>query len=598
MEQGRDSQYRGIRILAGCRDRRYVKWMRSIVASLIIFVPLFWWEFSGSITCKGYAEDAENAGPPAISPFDQLKTILEDGLKLEHQSRWGEALSLYEDALRQFPGEKVLEQRFHEARIHYDLLRRHGDETYLNLVKSLSATDAFQIYDEVLLKIQAHYVESPGWEYLYEQGIHAVAIALTEPKFLAAQQLSISAEAAAATARDLPLVVPPQSVQTRQTAINAATLVSNWLKERIGLAPQSAIMEMVCGMVNALDPYSAYLTPGQLSELYSQIEGNFVGLGIELRPQVDALVVLRVIPGSPAEKSAISPGDRIVAIDGQSVTELSPNRAADQLKGPEGSQVSLTILGKDDRPRQITVRRTRVEVPSVADVKMIDQELKIGYFRLLSFQRTTATDVATALRDLSQQGLASLIIDLRGNPGGLLGAAVETADLFLRQGVVVSTRGRNPQENLVYNAHDAGTWTIPLVVLIDRESASAAEIFAGAIQDQGRGTIVGTSSYGKGSIQGIFPLNRGDSGLRLTTARFFSPQGRPYAGRGVIPDIRVQVVARPGEFSNSSAEKTTPLSSTALTESGQKNSQENDPILEAGLQAAKRIVAQRPAATW
>lgn len=594
MEQGRDSQFQNMTVQAGFRYPCCIGWTASIAVWLAIVCLISCCGFSGWTTCRAYAGDAEKTERPAVSQFDQIKTILEQGLNLEHQSRWGEALSLYEDALRQFPGEKALEQRFHEARMHYDILRRHGDQTYLTLVRSLSASEVFQIYDEVLLKIHAHYVESPGWQYLYEQGIHAVAIALTEPKFLAAQHLSISAEAAAATARDLSLVVPLQTVQSRMTAINAVTQVTHWLKERIGLTPQPVVMEMVCGMVNALDPYSAYLTPAQLSELYSQIEGNFVGLGIELRPQVDALVVLRVISGSPAEKSGILPGDRIVAVDGQSVKELSPDRAADQLKGPEGSKVTLAILGKDNQPREVTVCRTRVEVPSVTDVDIIDRELKIGYFRLLSFQRTTASDVAAALHRLSQQGISSLIIDLRGNPGGLLGAAVETADLFLSQGVVVSTRGRNPQENLVYNAHDSGTWTIPLVVLIDRESASAAEIFAGAIQDQGRGTVVGTPSYGKGSIQGIFPLNRGDSGLRLTTARFFSPQGRPYTGRGVIPDIRVQTVARPADPPAGPSET---ITTGAMSGSPQQTSRQNDPILEAGLQAARRIVAQRPAAT-
>jgi len=597
MQQGRHTQHQNLEPRTS-RPHRCCGWGHWVALGLTVFCVAGFVGFPEWAVFGVFAGEAEKASALVVPESEQLKSILEQGLSLEHQSRWGEALGLYEDALRQFPGEKALEQRFHEARIHYDLLRRHGDRTYLEMLDRVSTSEAFQIYDEVLLKIHAHYVESPGWQYLYEQGVHAVAIALTEPKFLAAHRLSVSAEAAAATARDLPLVVPAQTVQSRTTAISAATRVVNWLREHIGLPPQTAVMEMVCGMVNSLDPYSAYLTPAQLSELYSQIEGNFVGLGIELRPQENTLIVLRVIPGSPAEKSGIAPGDRIVAVDGQSVKDLSPDRAADQLKGPEGSQVTLTILGKDDQHRQVVVRRTRVEVPSVADVTMIDPELKIGYFRLLSFQRTTATDVLTALQTLSQQGTASLIIDLRGNPGGLLGAAVETADLFLSEGVVVSTRGRNPQENLVYNAHDSGTWRIPLVVLIDRESASAAEIFAGAIQDQGRGTVVGTPSYGKGSIQGIFPLNLGDCGLRLTTARFFSPQGRPYTGRGVIPDIRVQVAARPVNQTENSSEKLTWQSPKTATAGSVKVSQSDDPILEAGLQAARRIVAQRPATTW
>ncbi len=595
MQQGRDSRLQRIDIRAPRHQRRGGTWGTSVAIKAIVSLFVFCVGSAGWGGLSVFAGDTENAATPVVPAAEQLRSILEQGLSLEHQSRWGEALTLYEDALRQFPDDKVLEQRFHEARLHYDLLRRHSDHTYLELVGRLSSSEVFQIYDEVLLKIHAHYVEAPGWRYLYEQGVHAVAIALTEPKFLAAHRLSISAEATAATARDLPLVVPAQNVQSRMTAIEATTRVANWLRERIGLPPQATVMEMVCGMVNALDPYSAYLTPAQLSELYSQIEGNFVGLGIELRPQEDALVVLRVIPGSPAEKSGISPGEKIIGVDGEGVKDLSPDRAADQLKGPEGSTVTLTVIGKDGQSRQVVVRRTRVEVPSVTDVKIIDPDLKIAYFRLLSFQRTTATDVLAALQRLAQEGMSTLIIDLRGNPGGLLGAAVETADLFLSRGVVVSTRGRNPQENLVYNAHDAGTWQVPLVILIDRESASAAEIFAGAIQDQGRGTVVGVPSYGKGSIQGIFPLNLGNSGLRLTTARFFSPQGRPYAGRGVIPDVRVQTVARPVDASSGGLVWQRP---NAGTIDGETPPLSDDPILEAGLQTARRIVAQRPATTW
>lgn len=551
--------------------------------------------------------NAESAFGLGWAESDDLRRILEKGQSLERQSRWGEALSIYEDALRHYPDDKALQDRFHIARMHYDLLRRYGDRTFLDSVRNLNTTQAVQVFDEVLLKIQAHYVESPGWRELFEQGVRALAIAVGEPKFLAAHEVHLSAEAVASTARDLPLVARSETVTSRSAALAAATRLTQWLQERIGLAPKFAIMELVCGTVNALDPYSAYLTPAQLAELYSQIEGNFVGLGIELRPQDDALIVLRVIPGSPAEKAGIRPGFRIVVVEGKSVKELSPDRAADMLKGPEGTEAALTIVDASGQPREIKVRRTRVEVPSVTDLRLVDAESGVGYFRLLSFQRTTAQDVQYALEELSRQGLQSLIIDLRGNPGGLLGAAVETADLFLNQGVVVSTRGRNPQENLVYSAHGDETWRIPLVVLVDKESASAAEIFAGAVQDLRRGTLVGTPSYGKGSIQGIFPLSGVDAGLRLTTARFFSPSGRPYAGRGVIPDIRVQEAARPtlafssagqtsGEQRGGQLSLANPQAGVADGGTSESAPSGSDPILEAGIRAARQLVAQRSTA--
>ena len=193
----------------------------------------------------------------------------------------------------------------------------------------------------------------------------------------------------------------------------------------------------------------------------------------------------------------------------------------------------------------MTVRREHVEVPSIEDVRMLDTTAGIAALKLSSFQKTTAADLEAALRRLDAAGMRSLVIDLRGNPGGLLSAAVDVADLFLERGLVVATRGRSPDEDFNYSAGRPGTWRMPLVVVIDGDSASSSEIFAGAIRDHARGTIVGSRSYGKGSVQGIFPLDAAGVGMRLTTAKFFSPKGLPYSGVGVEPDVPVHTVARP-----------------------------------------------------
>ena len=187
---------------------------------------------------------------------------------------------------------------------------------------------------------------------------------------------------------------------------------------------------------------------------------------------------------------------------------------------------------------------------------MLDASAGIATLKLTSFQKTTAADLEAALRKLDAAGMRSLVIDLRGNPGGLLSAAVDVADLFLERGLVVATRGRSPDEDFNYSAGRPGTWRMPLVLLIDGDSASSSEIFAGAIRDHRRGSIVGSRSYGKGSIQGIFPLDAAGVGMRLTTAKFFSPHGLPYSGVGVEPDVPVQTVARPvdGTFVPGSAD--------------------------------------------
>ncbi len=188
----------------------------------------------------------------------------------------------------------------------------------------------------------------------------------------------------------------------------------------------------------------------------------------------------------------------------------------------------------------MTVRRASVDVPSLENVKIVDPATGVAYVRIPAFQKTTPTDLENALWDLHKQGMRSLIIDLRGNPGGLLTASVEIADKFIADGGIVSTRGRSEPENFSYRAHRPGTWRVPLVVLIDGDSASASEIFAGAIKDSGRGKVVGLRSYGKGSVQGIFPLGKTGAGARLTTAKFFSPLGHPIANVGITPDINVR----------------------------------------------------------
>jgi carboxyl-terminal processing protease len=195
------------------------------------------------------------------------------------------------------------------------------------------------------------------------------------------------------------------------------------------------------------------------------------------------------------------------------------------------------VVSPGQAQRDITVRRESVEVPSLENVKLLDPATGVAYVKIPAFQKTTPTDMENALWDLHKQGMRSLIIDLRGNPGGLLTASVELADKFIAEGGIVSTRGRSEPENFSYRAHRPGTWRVPLVVLIDGDSASASEIFAGAIKDSGRGKIVGARSYGKGSVQGIFPLGKNGAGARLTTAKFYSPLGHPITNVGVTPDI-------------------------------------------------------------
>ncbi len=214
--------------------------------------------------------------------------------------------------------------------------------------------------------------------------------------------------------------------------------------------------------------------------------------------------------GRPSKPASVR-AKKFVRVEKTNVMPADPDYVADLLRGPENSYVSIAVVDVEGRSRDLRVQRRRVEVPCVENVHIVDAEKRIGYLRLTNFQKTTTRDVERALWDLHRQGMRSLILDVRGNPGGLLSAAVEVADRFLKEGRIVSTRGRNARENFDYVAHRPNTWDVPLVVLIDDDSASASEIFAGAIADSGRGLIVGETSYGKGSVQGIFRMQSASS---------------------------------------------------------------------------------------
>ncbi len=509
----------------------------------------------------------------AVAPND----VLHRGHALEAERRWGEAVATYEDALRQFPGDRTIKQRFDVARQHFDVARRYADRSFRAALERLTQSATLDLYGEVLLKIHAQYVETPRWKELVEAGTRSLAVALTEPAFLEANLPSADAEQLDAFRGELERLLSARHVQTRTEARDAVMAAAALAHQRVGIGSNALVMEYLSGAVNTLDPYSTYLTPDQLTEVYSQIEGNFVGLGVELKAQDGALLIMRVIPNSPARRGGLREGDRIVAIDGRVTRDLSTDRAANLLQGEPGTTADITIERAGSQPQRLLIRRERVEVPGVDDAGIRDRSLGIAYLKLGCFQKSTCRDVEDALWNLHRAGMRSLIIDLRGNPGGLLVSAVEVADLFLDRGVIVTTHGRNAYEDFTYTAREPGTWRVPLVVLIDQDSASAAEILAGAIRDQQRGTIVGLRSFGKGSVQGIFPLAVGNAGLRLTTAKFFSPNGKAYSGVGVEPHVVVRQTAKP------IADASGAVPGTA----------DHDPMLAAALQVAAQLVAQR-----
>ena len=476
---------------------------------------------------------------------DAAGAIIQDGLALEKERRWGDALNLYQKGLREHPTSSQLKQRRAIARIHFDLDRRYSDTSFIRTIEEADGNTALNVYAEVLLKVQSYYVDEPDWAELASYGLTSVEVGMMAPEFRKVNLPGVTTE----QVRDAILKVRKQlesmTVDSRHDAYLVAATTAQSLKQSLGLSSQGTVYEFVCGAISALDPYSAFMSSNQYSETMSQIEGNFVGLGVELRTHADHLEIVSVIPNGSASVGGIVAGDRITSVDRQSVAEIGSERAADLMRGVEGSFVQL-VVDRNQATQSVTLERRRVEIPSVDQVSIVDANSGVGYIRLTNFQKTTARDFDAAMWKLHRQGMRSLIVDVRGNPGGLLSASVEVADRFVGNGVIVSTKGRNPMEDYIHRANVSSTWRVPLVVLVDENSASASEIFAAAIRDHHRGTIVGQRSYGKGSVQGIFPLNVSGGGVRLTTARFYSPTGKAISEVGVNADVLIHQTARAG----------------------------------------------------
>ena len=472
--------------------------------------------------------------------------ILGRGAELETQKQWGEALSLYQQAVRKYPENRSLQTRRSVARIHYDVQRRYADSSFIKTINTTDGQKAAGVYREILLKVQSYYVDQPKWSEIASFGLTSLEVALMSPEFRDVNLPNVSTETIHQTILQTREQLKSARVTNRNEAYDVALQLSQDLNQSIGLPQQATIYEFVCGAISALDPYSAFMSSAQYGETMSQIEGNFVGLGVELRTHQDHLEIVNVIRGGSASQGGIVNGDKITAVNNQQVSEFGGDRVADLMRGPEGSTVIVT-LERGQGPQPLTLERRRVEIPSVDQVGIIDDEAGIGYIQLTNFQKTTARDFDAALWKLSRDGMRSLIVDVRGNPGGLLPASVDVADRFINSGVIVSTKGRNPMEDFTHRAKAANTWRVPLIVLVDENSASASEIFAAAIRDHKRGTIIGCRSYGKGSVQGIFPLHVSGGGVRLTTAKFYSPTGKAINQVGVAADVELHDAAKPSD---------------------------------------------------
>ena len=298
----------------------------------------------------------------------------------------------------------------------------------------------------------------------------------------------------------------------------------------------------ISGMLSGLDPHSSYMDAKSFRDMQVQTRGEFGGLGIEVTMEEGLIKVVSPIDDTPASRAGILANDLITMLDDEQVQGLTLNQAVEKMRGPVNTKIRLKLIRKGvDNPIDVTLVRDNIRVRSVrARVEADD----IAYIRITTFNEQTTEGLKKSIADLQNQigesKLKGYIIDLRNNPGGLLEEAVTVSDAFLERGEIVSTRGRNPEETQRRTAHPGDlTKGKPVIVLVNGGSASASEIVAGALQDHKRATLVGTRSFGKGSVQTIIPLGSGNGALRLTTARYYTPSGRSIQAKGIVPDIEV-----------------------------------------------------------
>jgi carboxyl-terminal processing protease len=300
------------------------------------------------------------------------------------------------------------------------------------------------------------------------------------------------------------------------------------------------------GMLATLDPHSAYLSPEEYQALNDSSQGRYIGIGVRLMTDERSIVIEDVFAGSPAEQAGLTPGDAIIAVDEHPVGDGPAQESIERLGGEPGTEFELTVRGADGEERRHRLTREYV-MTSTHEFRWLENDW--GYFRMNQFYSESATQLHQAIESILAEGgeFRGVVIDLRNNPGGILQPAVDIADGFLDRGIIVTTSGRAGVMKMSFEARE-GQWLpgVPLVLLVDRGSASASEVLAGALQENGRALIVGERTFGKGSVQSVLPLRNG-GGIKLTTAMYFTPSGRSIQARGIVPDVETAGVDAGGE---------------------------------------------------
>ncbi len=482
---------------------------------------------------------------------------------LEQRHDWLEAWHVYDEILHRDRNNNEARQACQRCLRRYHIVHRHQDRIYRQALARVTAVQALDMYEQVLDTIANAYFDSQKTSVtaLFRQGVEELRLALEEPVFRDEYLAGIPREAVDAFQAKLD-EWRGRKVANRSEA-RAQVMALGRLAQQLGPSPRPLLitviaLEFLSGACNALDEYSYFLTPGHYREIQAALRGRLVSIGVDLVQVEDHVEISRVYPRSPAWEAGLARHDRILRIDGQPVEMLPAEVAAERLRGKPGSVVELEILPANPTmmdTRTVRLKRRPVVVPSVEhELKTVFLDagdgtampVPIGKLRINCFQESTLQEVKEALALLQTDGMKVLILDLRGNPGGLFDSAVDVAQLFLAEGVIVVPQSQShilPEKyKKPIRVKSLNPLLLPMVVIIDGDTASSAEVLAGALKENGRATLVGTMTFGKGSIQCVLPLEKPPfdkmpGGIRITVARLLSPSWQPYNRQGVRPNI-------------------------------------------------------------
>ncbi len=482
--------------------------------------------------------------------------LTDKALVSEKHHDWLDACRLYDKSLHKDRNQPAIRDAYRRCLRRLYLVRRCQDRVYKEAVARLSPSEALEVYDQVLVIVGSAYVDASKVDInsLFQQGVQELRYDFDEDVFLK-EYLPGALPAAVARFKTVLDGWTAHKVKSRTEAREEVLALIRAARQAdldVKALAVAAGLEFASGACNALDEYTLFLTPGHYNDVQAALQGKYVSIGVDLRISEDQHVeVVRVYPKSPAQEAGFAEHDRVLRIDHDAA--LTPDAAAEKLRGAAGSIVEVEVQTPGETASRIVrLERRPVYLPSVMEPQLLPFQtemgtISVGLIQINHFTDTTAQDMRDALAQLQTAGVKGLLLDLRGNPGGAFKAGVQVAELFLNEGVIVFAESPLDEFNRPFKVASQNPVQIPVVVLVDRDTASAAEVVAGALKEHrlGNTLIVGQTTFGKGSIQGVIPLDKPPldktpGGIRITVAKLFSPgKHLPYSDHGVTPDIVV-----------------------------------------------------------